>query len=235
MVPAWQAVGGLARGVHAAVEFVPPASVGGRLPGAVLRQVANDGGRSQRAGWPQSKSGDELSARIMAAALSRADVSKRGDALHGHLERRVHDDERAHPAGIRGRVLESNRAAHRVADQHEIAQVELLDHLRQVRRVTLVGVRRRIRPLAVAVAALIQRDYAIGRDEARRDEVEPVRVGGAAVQAQHGGTIRRAVILIVQTQAAGLDEPALVGGGQQSVPAGATHIGFRAYAHTGDE
>jgi hypothetical protein len=87
-----------------------------------------------------------------------------------------------HSLRMVGRVAEGNAAAHRVTDEREPLQPKLVDERRQVGRHRLrpvVG-----RPVAVAVAALVERVDVIGIAQMDRDAVPVARLGGKAVQ-QH--------------------------------------------------
>ena len=75
----------------------------------------------------------------------------------------------------------------------------------QVRRVIVVVVLRRIDGSAIAVPAQIERKDVIVRCEARRDEIEPVRVRGASVDTQHHGFPRRAIVEVMKPEPSGLD------------------------------
>ena len=69
-----------------------------------------------------------------------------------------------------------------MADERDARRAERVDEAEQVRREVLGRVGGRIGPLALAVAALIERDHVEAIGERRRDEVEPVRVCRAAVE-----------------------------------------------------
>jgi hypothetical protein len=70
-----------------------------------------------------------------------------------------------------------------MADENEIAQVELFCHRRQVCSMHLIGVIRRVHPLAIAVATKIQSAHVKVGDEPRCKEIEPVPMCRAAVDA----------------------------------------------------
>src|SRR5215475_7892565 len=78
--------------------------------------------------------------------------------------------------------------AHRVADERDLPEAERVDEAQEVRREVLGRVGRRLRPLALAVAALIERDHVKPIRERGRDAVEPVSVRGAAVEEAEGRT-----------------------------------------------
>ena len=69
-----------------------------------------------------------------------------------------------------------------MADERDPCEIERVDEPDQVRREVFGAVRRRLRPLALAVAALIERDHVKSLGERGRHEVEPVGMRGAAVK-----------------------------------------------------
>ena len=69
-----------------------------------------------------------------------------------------------------------------MADERDPCETERVDEPEQVGREVFGAVRRRLRPLALAVTALIERDHVKSLGERGRHEVEPVGMRGAAVQ-----------------------------------------------------
>ena len=77
----------------------------------------------------------------------------------------------------------------------------------------------RLRPLALAVTALIERDHVESVGERRRDAIEPVRVGGAAVQeaehrapgVPHSRKLKRRPLTSTERRARGLASEACSG------------------------
>jgi hypothetical protein len=69
-----------------------------------------------------------------------------------------------------------------VPDERDPRQAERVEEADQVGREVFGRVGRWLRPLALAVAALIERDHVKSVRERGRDEIEPVGVGGAAVE-----------------------------------------------------
>ena len=86
-------------------------------------------------------------------------------------------------------------------------EIQFRGELVEVGGVVVVGVGGRADPVAVAVAALVERNYVMVRREPRRDEIEPVAVGRAAVHADENGLPRGAEILVVEADAADLYIP----------------------------
>ncbi len=78
-------------------------------------------------------------------------------------------------------------APHRVADERDPPPSERVDDAEQVGREVFRRVRGRLRPLALAVTALIERDHVKPIGERGRDPVEPVGGGRAAVQKTEDG------------------------------------------------
>src|SRR5262249_49600480 len=95
---------------------------------------------------------------------------------------RVDDHERAHEVRVPGRERHRVVTAHRVADERDARRAERADEAEQVGGEVFGRVGRRVGPLALPVAALIERERVEAIGERGRDEVEPVRVRGAAVE-----------------------------------------------------
>ena len=76
-----------------------------------------------------------------------------------------------------------------MADHRHALPAEGVHHPDEVAREVLGGVRGRLGPLALTVAALIERDHMESLGERGRDQIEPVGVRRAAVQeAERGAT-----------------------------------------------
>ena len=97
-----------------------------------------------------------------------------------------------------------------MADQDKIANIQLPDHFVQIGCVVLVCVILGTRPFAIAVTAQVERTHVIVGGERRRDEIEPVRIRAAAVEADHRRSARGAVVLVVELAAARLDKTARI-------------------------
>jgi hypothetical protein len=93
-----------------------------------------------------------------------------------------------------------------MADQDEIAQVELCCHSCQVCSMHLIGVIRWVHPLAIAMAAKIQGAHVKVGDEPWCKEIEPMPMRRAAVDAEDRRVARRAVIQIVQSRSVNFDQ-----------------------------
>jgi len=132
-------------------------------------------------------------------------------ALGGDGRAAVDHHQPPHPLGMPGREGHRVVAAHGVADHGHAAPAQGVHHPDQVAREVLGGVRRTGRPLAPAVAALVERDHVIASAERGDDGVEPVRVRGATVQEAERGATGLAPFQRVEGQPADL-EGALTGG-----------------------
>src|SRR5207249_2104510 len=80
-------------------------------------------------------------------------------------------------------------------------------HPDEVAREVFGGVRRRLDPLALAVAALIERDHVEPLGERGRDQIEPVRVRRATVEEAEGGTTGATPVEEVQPKAVDAERP----------------------------
>src|SRR5262249_18702796 len=89
-------------------------------------------------------------------------------------------------------------------DDHPLP-AQRVDHGQEVGGKILGRIRRRNGPLALAVAALIERDDVEAVDERARDPVEPVGVCRSAVEHEQPGTGRVAPLERVQGDLAGLE------------------------------
>jgi hypothetical protein len=199
----------LPAGVDIAIELVPPATIRTLAP-APLREVADDLGHGARALRTHLEPLDELFVSRIVAAFAMSHLMQRGDALRRRAQRRVDDDKLLHTSRIGRSIDERHEPAHRMADESEVAQIELFDHCRDIGHVALVAVIRRLGARAVAMAALVQRAHVIVGGEASRDEIEPVRVHRAAVQAQHGRAAFAAIVEVVEPEPVDFDEAASV-------------------------
>jgi hypothetical protein len=88
-------------------------------------------------------------------------------------------------------------------DQDRRAESPSVDHLIQIRHIMPRAVRPFVGPVAVAVSALIEREYMKIRGERRRDEVPPVRMRRAAMQEQQRPFALAAVVEAIQREAVG--------------------------------
>ena len=103
-----------------------------------------------------------------------------------------------------------------MTDQRDRGNAQRVGGTHHVLGITKVAVVPVWRPVAVTMAAKVQRPDTIAVDEVTRHEIEPVRVGRAAMQAQHArarrgissalGTLRAAVVFeTVQLETGHLD------------------------------
>ena len=96
-------------------------------------------------------------------------------------------------------------------DQDRRAESPVVDHLVEVRHVMPRAVRPFIRPVALAMPALVERQHVKIADECRRDEVPPMRVRGAAVQKQHRPLAFATVVKAVQREPVGCEAMLFIG------------------------
>ena len=193
-LPVGHAIDARAGAVHVAVELVPPRALGG-LAAALGSKVTDEFRRCSAALRHQAVARNQSFARRVRNGLALPATLQRCDVRCAHAQRRIDNDQLRHAPRMSGRIHERDHAAHRMADQDEIAQCQLFDRLGQVCRETFIGViKRRGRPVTVAVAALVERVHVIIGAQVLGYEIEPVRVRCAAVHAQHGSAARAAVI-----------------------------------------
>jgi hypothetical protein len=129
---------------------------------------------------------------------------ERGDlasAVDADLGTDVDEDEPGQPPAVPAGPGQRVDAAERHAHQHEPLEPEGLEESLEVADVALGRVVHLRRPLAVAVAALVEGQAVTLLPERRADEVPGVRVEAAAVQEHHGRQARRAPVEIVQAHA----------------------------------
>ena len=119
----------------------------------------------------------------------------------------VDDHEPAHALGMPRRERHRVVAAHRMPDDRHALPAQRVHDADEVTREVLGGVRGRLGPLALAVAALIERDHVEPVGERGRHQIEPVSVRRAAVQEAERGATRRAPLEEAQAEAVDL-EPA---------------------------
>ena len=98
-----------------------------------------------------------------------------------------------------------------MANQDEIAQVELCCHSCQVCSMQLIPLIRWAHPLAIAMATKIQGAHVKVGDEPRGKEIEPMPMRRAAVDAEDWRAARRAIIQVVQPRSADFDKVTGVG------------------------
>jgi len=123
---------------------------------------------------------------------------------------------------MRGGVHERNHAAHGMADQRKLAQVQFFYGRSQIRSVILVRIHRWLRPSAVPMTALVESEHVVITIELPGHKIEPMRVRGTPVQAKNGRAARRTVVETVQPQTAGIDKPACVRSGPRDPSAKVT-------------
>src|SRR5271170_2336715 len=87
--------------------------------------------------------------------------------------------------------------AHRMAYHHRRAETPSRDQRRQILNVVPRAVGPVLRPIAVAMAALIEREHVIVADEGRRRKVPPMSVRRAAVQEEQQRLALAAVVKAV--------------------------------------
>jgi hypothetical protein len=97
--------------------------------------------------------------------------------------------------------------AHGVADHHRPAPAERVQDPQEVAGKVLRGVGGRRRPVALAVAPLVERHDVAAIGEGRGHQVEPVGMGGASVQEAEPGLPRLTPFQGVQAEAADLQGP----------------------------
>ena len=93
-----------------------------------------------------------------------------------------------------------------MADECDPPPAERVDHPQQIGREVFGRVGRRLRPLTLAVTALIERDHVKPIGERGRDQIEPVGVGRAAVQKTEDGAAGGSPLEKTQAQTVDLDE-----------------------------
>jgi hypothetical protein len=94
----------------------------------------------------------------------------------------VHEDQAGQPLAVVCRIGQGVEPAQRLADEDRAIEAELLNEPLQIAYVVLGVVLHRGRPLAVAVAALIEREAAEVPPECEADDVPGVGGQGAAVE-----------------------------------------------------
>ena len=94
-----------------------------------------------------------------------------------------------------------------MADDGHALPAEGIHHTDEVAREVFGGVRGRLGPLALAVAALIERDHVEPLGERGRDQIEPVRVRRATVQEAEGGPTGSTPLEEVQPKAVDPERP----------------------------
>jgi len=104
----------------------------------------------------------------------------------------VHYAEHAYPIRMPRGEAEGIVAAHRVADERHSPPAERIHDPDQIRGKLLRSIARVGRPVAFAVAPLIERDHVEPVNECRHHRVEPMGVGGASVEEAEGRATRLA-------------------------------------------
>ena len=113
-------------------------------------------------------------------------------ALDGH--------ELRHRIGVQARIGQGHRAAHGVADQHDVLQAGLADQLRDVVDVVDRRVGAAHQPLGIAVAAQVRGDDVVVRLQRLGHPVPVPAMVASAVHQQHGRGAFVAPVHVVQTQ-----------------------------------
>src|SRR5579875_2943671 len=132
-------------------------------------------------------------------------VDKRADAPRSrtpHLRPGIDDDQRGKPFGIMDRKGKRVDGPHRLSDQDRAVEAELVGKAQDIlalRRDRIVGLRI---PIAVAVAALIERQAVIVRAQCQATQIPGMRIERPAMQKQHRRQSRPAPIEIVQVERA---------------------------------
>src|SRR5439155_5105896 len=121
--------------------------------------------------------------------VDRIDLRRLGDELADSLRTTAADvgagidqHEALQTVGVTGGVDERVERAHRLADEPEALDAEMLDEALDVAPVGLRLVVHRRRPLALAVSALVEGDAVVFGAESEADDVPRMRVEGAAVE-----------------------------------------------------
>jgi len=167
-------------GVAGRIEAVDPRPFA--LDHARRADVRQQGGIGVRLAWHQPKGLRSRFARGIGPQGALAAPAQAVEPVGRDHRTRIDDHERADTVRVPGRERHRVVAAHRVADERDARRAERVDEAEQIGGEILGRVRRRVGPLALAVAALIERDHVEAIGERRRDEVEPVRMRGAAVE-----------------------------------------------------
>jgi hypothetical protein len=97
-------------------------------------------------------------------------------------------------------------AAHGVANQDRLSPPERIQKMPEVFREVLGAVGRRIRPLALSVAALVQGDHVEAVGKGRDNSVKPVAVGRAAVEEEKAPIPMHPPLERVELEPVGEDE-----------------------------
>ena len=190
-------------GVGRGIEAPRPSPVPSRQPGSRnVRQQRPVGDRLARQ-QPERLHG-RLLARVQARQAPTARVHH-GQTLGRDGRAAVHHHQPIDALRMPGRERHRVVAAHGVADHGHPAPAEGIHDADQVAGEVLGGVRGLGRPLARAMAPLVEREHVVTVDESGHDRVEPVRVRGTAVEEAERRAARLAPLEGVQRQAADLE------------------------------
>src|SRR5262245_45653374 len=181
-----------------ALVVLPHPLAVGHTPEVVEQAAPQQGGVASRV------EGERLVHEVLDRVERRGLRREGGDLPRAGLTRLrtdVHEHEPGQPAAVGARPGQGVGPAQRHADQNEPVEPEVVDEGAEVLDVALGTVIHRGRPLAVAVAALVERDTVALRLESSADEVPRVHVEPAAVQEQHGRPASRAPVQVVEAHA----------------------------------
>src|SRR5215472_3534149 len=162
------------------VEAIKEAAVALRdaLPSQVVEQL----GSGQRLGGQELEAPERLVERLVATGPT---VTPPMHGLQAALWQRraaIHHAEHAYPIRMPRREADRVVAAHRVADEGHPPPAERIHDPDQVRGELLRSIPGIRRPVALAVAPLIERDHVEPVNERRHHRVEPMGMGRASVQ-----------------------------------------------------
>jgi hypothetical protein len=128
----------------------------------------------------------------------------------GRREAEIDDHEAGESLAVRLRVAQGVQRAQRLADEHEAIELEVFDPGFDVSEVRGRAVVESGRPLAVAVAALVERQAVVRRPQRRTGQIPGMRGQETAVKEEHGEAAGRPPVEIVQPQPAP-DEMSVLG------------------------
>ena len=163
-----------------AVELRRPAPVGA-LAEALTRDVLEDLGRRVVLTREQREALDRIFERLVRRRAEHAEELHVPRASFAERGAAVDEDEGVEWMLRVEREAKGNGRAEGMSDDDRSIEPELIEREREIRRVVLESIGAVRRPRAVAVAAQVDGERTMARDEARRDEVPPVRMRGAAV------------------------------------------------------
>ena len=179
-------------GQHRAVEAEGPVP-GPALDDRMMGEIGHDRGADGDLVGHEAEGSERLVAGRVAPthAHARHPGVPPGRLLSSHpIHAAVEQHEAAHTLGVRRRVPGRDATTHRVADEHHAAGCQRVLDRGQIAREVLEAVPRRLRPVALAVAAQVGRDEPPSRDEGGDERgwfvyvVPPVRVAAVAVEEQ---------------------------------------------------